>query len=456
MMLMMLKKLSLSPRYATSLQISWKEGVAASIMMMITDYYLIPLGLLLGASALEIGLSVAIPQLLASVAQLLAAKFVAILGSRLRFVVRGVYFQAAILVPIAFLPFLDIPHRIGVFIFLITLFRIVGNLVGTVWGSVVSDYLPPEERGRYFGWRAQITGFTGLAGLVLGGVLLYALKRFSPSFGFFVLFGVTAAARFISGYLMSRMEDVPVTHAEPSFSFDQFWLRIRESNFAKFVLFISSLTLGTFIAAPYFSVFMLRDLHFSYLEYMLVNLSSVVAGIIGFPLWGKHADHVGNVRILRLTSMLLPVVPVLWLFSKNLFWLIGIEAFSGFIWSGFALCAVNFIFDSVPQEKRVRFISYTNLFIGLSICIGAGLGGLIADKLPPLFGYRLYFLFTLSALARGCSYFFLSQRFAEIRENTRKVKSANLFFSVVGIKSILGRGSEISTLPLGHLDKGPS
>jgi len=112
----MFRKLSLSPRYLPSLQISWKEGVAASIMMMITDYYLIPLGLLLGASPLEIGLSVAIPNLLASAAQLFAVKLVNILGSRLRFVVRGIYVQGVLLVPMAFLPFMAVPHRIGILI----------------------------------------------------------------------------------------------------------------------------------------------------------------------------------------------------------------------------------------------------------------------------------------------------------------------------------------------------
>lgn len=272
----------------------------------------------------------------------------------------------------------------------------------------------------------------------------------SPALGFFLLFLVTALARFVSGHLMSKMEDVPLKHHEAPFALDQLWPRFRESNFSKFVLFVAAVTFSTFIAAPYFSVFMLRDLQFSYLDYMLVNLASVVAGLIGFPLWGKHADHVGNGKILTLTSLLVPIIPILWLFSTDLRWLIAVEVLSGFLWSGFSLCAVNFIFDSVAPEKRVRFISYTNLIIGIAICAGAGIGGWLVDKLPAVLGHQFYALFILSAALRGLSHYFLSQKFTEIRGDARKVKSYELFLSVVGIKSILSRGHGISAIPVGR------
>src|SRR3989338_4866818 len=200
--------------FKSSLQVSWKEGIAASIMIGITDYFLIPLGLLLGATIQEIGLLVAIPFLFGSISQLMAVRIVSFLGSRLRFLVRGAYSQAAILVLIAILPIVSFSYRVACFIFLFAIFRILANLIGTVWGSVTSDYLAPEERGKYFGWRAQITGIAGVGAMIFGGLWLYFLKAISPPLGFCLLMLATACSRSVSGHLMGKMFDLRLAHRE--------------------------------------------------------------------------------------------------------------------------------------------------------------------------------------------------------------------------------------------------
>ena len=209
------------------------------VMLSITDYYFIPLALFLGASAHQIGFLIAFPHLLGSIAQLFAVHLVRILGSRLRFLVRATYLQGIIFVPIALLPLFLIPSRIEIFIVLVVLFRIVGNLIGTVWGSLTSDYLPPEERGGYFGWRARITGLAGVLGIVFGGMLLFLLKPVSESLSFVLLFVFAASMRLTSANLMSKMQDVTLQpKKEDDFTFFQFLKRFKESNFVKFVLWL--------------------------------------------------------------------------------------------------------------------------------------------------------------------------------------------------------------------------
>ena len=168
----------------------------------------------------------------------------------------------------------------------------------------------------------------------------------------------------------------------------------------KFVFYVSSITFATNIAAPYFSVHMLRDLHFNYVSFMAVTLAPTLSGLIAFPLWGRHADQVGNARILKLTGLLIPIIPILWLFTHQTAMLFLIECCSGFIWGGFNLCAVNFIYDAVSPGKRVRCLSYFNLINGLAIFFGAWLGGWLSTHLMPVFGYPLLGLFLVSAAAR--------------------------------------------------------
>ena len=165
----------LEQKIEKSLEASWKEGIPAAVMLGVVDYYLIPYALFLGATTREIGILVAVPQLLASFAQLFAVRLVKFAGSRLQFLVRGTSLQAFLLIPIAFLALHPHPRRIEVLVLIMIAFRIIGNLIGTAWGSLMSDYLLPQQRGNYFGWRARTVGLAGLAGVIVSGLFLLAL-----------------------------------------------------------------------------------------------------------------------------------------------------------------------------------------------------------------------------------------------------------------------------------------
>ena len=135
----------------------------------------------------------------------------------------------------------------------------------------------------------------------------------------------------------------------------------------------------------------------------------------------------------------MPLIPFLWLVSPHPLWLAAVEGFSGFLFAGFGLCAVNYIFDAVSQPRRVQCISYFALFCGISIFAGASLGGWLAERLPEVLGSRLCALFIISGILRGLSHFLLSGKFVELRTNTKKVSSRQLFFSTIGLKPLFGR-----------------
>ena len=431
------------PEIRKSLDISWKEGIPAAITIGITDNYLVPYGLYFGATTQQIGFLIAIPHLFGSIAQLFAAKAVCMIGGRLKFIVHSVGAQAALLIPISLLAFFSYSGQVEILICLVIVFRILGNFIATAWGSLMSDYLPPEKRGHYFGWRSQIIGAASIIGVGIAGALLSFTKKTHPQGGFFLVFFAAACLRFISSWLLSKMTDIPVhSSREADFTFLMFIRRFKESNFVKYVLYVSSVMLAAYLAGPYFSVYMLRDLHFSYLAYASVQLAAVITCLLSLPAWGKHADVVGNAKILKITSLLLPTIPFLWLFSTNLFYLILVEAFSGFVWGGFNLCATNFVYDAVSPEKRVRCIAYFNLINGVAIFLGTTTGGFLADRLPPLLGKSLLTLFLISAVFRFLAHFLLFHQFREVRETKRQVSSIPLFFSVLGIKPIAGINQE--------------
>jgi MFS family permease len=421
-----------------SLRSSFKDGIFAAFMAGVTDHYATPAALFLGATVQQIGLITALPNLLSSLSQFLSVRVIYWVGGRLKLLVRLVFSQASLILCIAMLPLLEIAHRVELLLIFLILAAVCGGLAGPAWGSLMSDYVPASKRGRYFGWRNRTVGAVTVGSIVASGLLLNFFQEISYGTGFLIIFSLAAAARYVSAYFISRMDEPPHKKDPASdFTFLMFLRRFRESNFLKFVVFSGCLTFATYLAAPFFAVFMLRDLQLSYLNYMALQVGSSLAALVALPLWGRHADLVGNVRVLRLSSFLASLIPMFWLLSRNPAYLMLVNLFAGFSWSGVTLSAGNFIYDAVTPQKRVRCIAYFNVINGLALFLGSSLGGFLASRLPPLFGHRLLGLFALSCSCRLFFYLLLSRSFREVRA-AHEVSIQELFFSVVGIRPLVG------------------
>ena len=421
-----------------SLRSSFKDGIFAAFMAGVTDYYTAPIALFLGATVQQVGLVIALPNLLSSLSQFFSVKVIYWVGGRLKLLLRLVLSQASFILCIAVLPLLEIHFRVELLLVFSILAAVCGGLAGPAWGSLMSDYVPANKRGQYFGWRNRMVGSVTVGSIIASGLMLNFFQQISYGTGFLIIFSLAAGTRYVSGYFISRMDEPPHKKDPASdFSFVMFLRRFRKSNFLKFVLFSGCLTFATYISAPYFAVFMLRDLQLSYVTYMSLQVCSSLAGLIALPLWGRHADLVGNVRILRLSSFLAALIPMFWLFSHNPVYLMLVQMFAGFSWSGVTLSAANFIYDAVTPQKRIRCIAYFNVINGVALFLGSSLGGYLAARLPPLFGYPLLGLFALSCFCRVCFYLLLSRSFREVRA-AHDVSIQELFFSVVGIRPLVG------------------
>jgi len=191
------------------------------------------------------------------------------------------------------------------------------------------------------------------------------------------------------------------------------------------------------LAGPYFAVLMLRDLGFSYPLYAGILVAAGGGTFLTIRRWGRHADRVGNIRVIRSTTRLICLLPLLWIATHDPAALLGVQLFSGFLWAGFNLAAANFVYDAVPAESRTRGIAYFNVINGLALFAGALCGGLLADRLPPLRGHSILTLLALSSALRVAVYLLMIRNLREVREVPR-VRSVELFVSMVGVRPLLG------------------
>lgn len=420
-----------------SLKASFKEGVFASAMTGFTQEYFIPFLLLLGGTVRHVGFLSALPNLMASLVQLKSAEIVDRFNSRKNTVTTFVFLQAMMLLPM-FVVAIFKEASAALFIALVVLFTCCGALANPAWGSLMSDLVPKDRRGKYFGWRNRALGFVAVGAMFIAGFLLYLMKRADVFLGFALLFGSAFIWRMLSWHFLKRMHE-PSLHNSVNnhFTLLQFIGRLRESNFAKFVLFVSLMSFSVNIASPFFAVLMLRDLKFNYFLYTIITLSATFTIYSTIARWGRHADEVGNLKVIKMTAPLIGFIPILWIFNRNPFYLIGAQIFSGFLWAGFNLCTSNFIYDAVTPEKRTRCIAYFNSLNGIALCLGAIIGGFSLPLLPPLFGYKILTLFIISSLLRVAIGLYLPYRLKEVRP-VGKIKSVELFFSMIGIRPLLG------------------
>jgi len=416
-----------------SLRMSFWDGVFAASMLGLTVEYFTPYALVLKATVSQVGILTALPSLAGSFCQLKSADIAECVGSRKKMVYVFVFLQALMLLPVILIPYLFKNRAAVALIIFATLFNIAGSFALPVWQSIMSEHLPNNKRGRYFGWRNKQLGLVAIISLFSAGMVLQFLKN-NILLGFLIIFSIACFCRFISAFFLTRMyEPRQYFGKESYFSFWDFLKRARESNFAKFVIFNSFFIFSVYLAAPFFSVLMLRDLKFNYATYTILITTVSIATIFTIGRWGRSADKIGNMKVLRVSSLLIASLPFWWILNQNPFYLLFAQILSGIAWAGFNLCSLNFIYDAVTPAKRIRCIAYFSFFNGIAICLGSLVGGFLASRLPVIFEYKLFSLFFIAGVARLIVALTMPRRIKEVRP-VEKISSKDLFLRIVGLR----------------------
>jgi MFS family permease len=415
--------------------LAMREGVFSAIVMGITQDYFAPFILFLGATATQVGLLTALPNLFSAMIQVKAAELVNIFRSRKYAVQVTMILQALILLTLVFFAFFGLAN-IWIMSFLIIIFVCVGALLAGVYSSMLVDFVDNPHKGELLGKRNRLVGLLMILSSLSAGLFLFYGKYFNQLYVFATLFLFAGIFRLFALRIFSRMtEKSIVVDAQNNFTLGQFFSRLRESNFAKFVLFVSAMQFAANLASPFFAVHMLKDLGFNYITYTIVTISATATIYFMMQRWGKHADIVGNLRVIRFVAPFIGVVPLLWILDRSVWYLIFAQVFSGFVWSGFTLCTVNFIYDAVSEGKRVRCISYFNFCSGIAVCLGVLTGGFILNYLPPIFGYKFLTLCLISGVLRIIVGLIMPFFVKEVRP-VKNIRSHQLFFSVMGLRPI--------------------
>ena len=439
-------RFSKDPVVDRALRHSIRDGMAFSVQVGAGETYFSAFALFLKASAAQVALVTTLPPLLGSLAQIFSAWLGGYVGRR-RLVLIGCTSQALLWLPVLLVPLIAGNYAVLALLALLSVYHSANNLAAPQWTSIMRDLVAERRRGRYFGYRTKLTTVTTFVAVIGCGVLLHELDRSGHTYlGFVGIFSIAFVARSISAYHLTFLHEPAPTAPIPDMHIEHWWRSLRATGAIGFSTYYALMNTAVGISAPFFAVYMLRDLGLSYLQYTILTGTSVLVQFLMLATWGRIADVYGNRLILLVTSASLPVVPTLWLSSSNFWMLMLFQCLSGLAWSGFTLSAGNLLYELVPQSRRAAYVAFHNVGTAMGVFAGAMLGAALALVLPPrgvLFGEssvasNLLYLFGLSGGARAVVGAFLARRVRDFRKPRREMSAPALVMRVTGVNAMVG------------------
>ncbi|MDB5106832.1 MAG: hypothetical protein JWP91_4521 [Fibrobacteres bacterium] len=400
---------------------SFRDGIAANGMIALVDTFGVAAAVSLRASSMGIALMSSLPTLLGSFAQFLLPALADPKKGRKHYILWGVRGQCLFLFLAGFAGWL--PGRLApaAYIALFVAAALSANLTGPYWVAWMGDLIPGSARGRHFAWRSVFFSWMYLSCSLTAGVISRKYDSHNAPWTLFAcVFAVAAALRTISCAFIARQHEPVSTVALEAFS----PLKFRPGrDFLTYCLATGLFQGAASMSGPFFAVWYLRDLHYSYL-FLSICLSLTVFGSIAFAgFWGRLADHRGTGRVLWITGLLVALIPFPYVFSGSRWVIWAFCFYSGATWGGYNLANFNHMLNATDQRHRSHFIAFASLLIGLIGCAFSLGGGLLATRMPALpaiHAGQLQSLFLLSGILRLAIFFLFFRKFRDVVEPLAK------------------------------------
>uniref|UniRef100_A0A7C6AGD5 MFS transporter n=1 Tax=candidate division WOR-3 bacterium TaxID=2052148 RepID=A0A7C6AGD5_UNCW3 len=369
-------------------RVSIIEGIFAQFHITLTGgMFLTSFALFLNANPFQIGILTAIPSILAGVG-FFAAYIANIIGKRKSPCVLTALIGRGLFIFFVIALIFNIRISINTFFVIIFLFNLLLNFSGNLWLSWMSDLIPKEERGRYFGIRTTIISAVGMVVNYIGGKVL---DFFAPHHSFIIIFSTAVLFSTLSGITLSFQPETGFEKRVIHFK-DVFLKPLKDSNFVALIKFVSFWYLFAGIAAPFWVVHMIKNLKMTYSTIAIYGIIAGIASLVFQLFWGKLIDRVRSKPILTINFVGITFLPIIWLFARQDFILpIWFDAFlSGLFWCGINLSLFNILL-SLTEEKELKesYFAVFSTITGICGFLSSLLGGLIAQLLE---NFRFEFL----------------------------------------------------------------
>jgi MFS family permease len=326
-----------------------------------------------------------------------------------------------ILLPLAiFAPLAD--WRIWVLVIVIAASSFFASLSGIAWAAWMSDIVPENKRGTFFGKRNMIDSAFGIIAMLLGGkfITMWA-GRFQESdpYGFIILFGIGLVCGLISMVFLSRVSEKgsSETNAEKAAKNDAekaptglsiFFRPLKDRNFFTLIAFAFFWMFSIQIAAPFYGVFMIENLKIDFEIISVFGTFATVSALLMMKMWGPISDTLGNKPVIIVSGLVLACVPFIWILAmpgRYYLPLFTAHILSGALMAGASLSQFNVMIKLSPERGRSAYFAVFAAISGIGGAVAPVVGGYISHAFKGLSltirGYdilNLHVIFVISAV----------------------------------------------------------
>lgn len=383
------------------------DGATFSVMVGIGETYLPAFALAAGLGEVAAGLVATVPMVAGAVLQLVSPAAVRRLGSHKRWVVLCAACQALAFLPLAIGAYFGQVAAWLVF-GMAAIYWGAGLATGPAWNTWAGTLVPDNIRAGFFARRTKFSQIGTLAGFVAGGVTLQFAKSWTSSIAPFALLFIGAAvARSISvGFLASQSEPQPPDEHHRKVAWRDLIGASRRRADGPLLVYLFAVQAAAQFAGPYFTPFMLKHIHFSYLDYVLLIGCSFAAKAVALPALGRLARRIGARQLLWIGGVAIVPASGLWLVSNSFAYLVFVQIVAGLAWAAYELAMFLLFFQAIPDKERTSVLTIYNVGNALATAAGAFLGGSLlwlAGERPATY----LAIFGLSSVARLATIVFL-------------------------------------------------
>ncbi len=365
------------------------DGVYSQVMGVLTGgAFLVALALLLGASNAVIGLIAAIPSL-AQLLQVPAIYVVNRIRRRRLISVVGSGVGRLFLLCVCFLPFFTpASWRIPLLLIALSVYFGLGAFSACAFNSWMRDLMPMQIMGAVFGRRMAIGTAIG-AGLSLaaGFGVDFAYTRFGDARPVYsILFAVGGIFGLVGVCSLARIPEPAMRPPSTQGLLKLLGEPILHENYRKLLIFLGWWNAAVNMAAPFFVVYMLKQIGLSMGYVLSLAVLSQLVNAAFFRIWGRIADRFTNKSVLAVAGPLFIFSFLIWPFTTmpdpyflTLPMLIAIHVLAGISTAGVNLCAGNIAIKAAPYGEATQYLAVNAFVSGVAATIAPILAGLAAD-----------------------------------------------------------------------------
>ncbi len=363
-----------------NLKYSIIEGSFFAFMFGLGENYLSAMAVFLGFSALQISILNSLPQLLGAFAQLGTYRFAKIFNSTRRFVVILAALQALMWILLIYI--INITDSYMAILLWSILYYIIASIIGPAWISWMGYLVPLRIRANYHANRNRIIHSSVFIAIMLGGVILKIFKD-DMILGFTIMFTIGAIGRIISSYYLSKKNDEGIEKINDNYKYSEV---LKDKTKTLFMIYNTSIHFSVMFLGPLFTIYILRTMELSYFVLTLCMVSWWVGNVFSSRYWGRVSKRKGNFYLLKLTTIIMCILPILWIsvyyFSDlgRIFVSLVINLIAGITFSGFGLSSFNIVYDISNKDEVIKFSSLMNCLKGIGIFLGSIIAGSIVDS----------------------------------------------------------------------------